>query len=245
MVICSTYSIHLIHYLLHRGSNNILFLSAVFLYFRDRALFARLAFLHDHGGQFSDGGRAATDARGGCSVSQLAGLGWLAGPADCHNLPFRSDAALRLVSPTLRGFHSRRGDHLLLLSQAMACTVHTALHRTEHNLLLLTNNALFLLSFVFFPPSVSSSCFHNTFWFCPTIPILSTSFPSLSLQDFSWVVALVAGHPALQTIQSHDAAHHQQEPGWHDNWTKWSSYRWKGFQEGCSAKMKDTKSILL
>lgn len=43
------------------------------LYFRDRALFARLALLHDHGGQFSDGGRAATHARGGCSVPQLAG----------------------------------------------------------------------------------------------------------------------------------------------------------------------------
>lgn len=137
------------------------------------------------------------------------------------------------------------GGGILLLSQAMACTLHTALHRTEHNLLLVTNNALFLFSFVFFPPSVSSSCFHNTFWFCPTIPTLSTSFPSLSLQDFSWVVALVAGHPALQTIQSHDAAHHQQEPGWHDNSTEWSSYRWEGFQEGRSAKMKKTKSILL
>lgn len=53
----------------------LLFLSSVSLYFRDRALFARLAFLYDHGGQFSDGGRAATDARGGCSVPQLAGPG--------------------------------------------------------------------------------------------------------------------------------------------------------------------------
>lgn len=43
------------------------------------------------------------------------------------------------------------GGCILLLSQAMACTLHTALHRTEHNLLLVTNNALFLLSFVFFP----------------------------------------------------------------------------------------------
>lgn len=43
--------------------------------FRDRALFARLAFLHDHGGQFFDGGWAATDARGGRSVPQLAGPG--------------------------------------------------------------------------------------------------------------------------------------------------------------------------
>lgn len=42
-------------------------------HFRDRALFAILAFLHDHGGQFPDGGRAASDARGGRAVPQLAG----------------------------------------------------------------------------------------------------------------------------------------------------------------------------
>lgn len=35
-------------------------------------MFARLAFLHDYGGQFSYGGRAAIDARGGRSVSPLA-----------------------------------------------------------------------------------------------------------------------------------------------------------------------------
>lgn len=43
--------------------------------FRDRALFASLALLHDHGGQFSDGGRSATDARSRRSVPQLAGQG--------------------------------------------------------------------------------------------------------------------------------------------------------------------------
>lgn len=45
------------------------------LYFRDRALSASLAFLHGHGGQFCDGGRAAIDARGGRFVPQLAGSG--------------------------------------------------------------------------------------------------------------------------------------------------------------------------
>lgn len=73
----------------------------VFPPLRDWALFASLALLHDHGGQFSEGGRAATDARSGCSLPPLAKPRWLAGAADCHHQPFRSDAALRLVSPTL------------------------------------------------------------------------------------------------------------------------------------------------
>lgn len=72
-------------------------------------MFARLALLHDHGGQFSDGGRAATDARGGRSVPQLARPGRLAGAADRHHQPLRSDAALRLVSPTLLGNPQRGG----------------------------------------------------------------------------------------------------------------------------------------
>lgn len=69
--------------------------------FRNWALFARLAFLHDHGGQFPDGCWAVADAGGGCAVPQLAWLGWLAGPADRHHQPFRSDAALHLVSLSL------------------------------------------------------------------------------------------------------------------------------------------------
>ena len=138
-------------------------------------MFARLALLHDHGGQFSDGGRAATHARGGRSVPQLAGPRWLAGPADRHNQPFRSDAALRLVSPTLWGIPQQGGQILLVLSQAMACTVHTALHSTEHTLLLPANNTLFLCPLVFFPPCVSSACFHNIFCSHPSFPAASIS----------------------------------------------------------------------
>lgn len=115
IVIASTetsriYSLYIIYHLRQRPIqdsilcfvklNLPLSLLSLSVYFRDRALFARLAFLHDHGGQFSNGGRAATHARGGRSVPPLAGPWWLAGPADCHHQPFRSDAALRLVSPT-------------------------------------------------------------------------------------------------------------------------------------------------
>lgn len=75
--------------------------SPFFSPFRDWALFASLALLHDHGGQFSEGGRAAIDARSSCSLPPLAKPGWLAGAADSHYQPFRSDAALRVVSPTL------------------------------------------------------------------------------------------------------------------------------------------------
>lgn len=67
--------------------------------FRDRALSASLAFLHDNGGQFSEGGRAASDAGCGRAVPLLAERGGLAGATDRHNQPFCSDAALRLVSP--------------------------------------------------------------------------------------------------------------------------------------------------
>ncbi|XP_035503982.2 uncharacterized protein LOC118318443 isoform X2 [Scophthalmus maximus] len=97
----------------------------------DRALFASLAVLHDDGGQFPDGGRAAPDAGGGRALPQLATPRRLAGAADRHHQPVRSDAALRL--------------------------------------------------------------------------------------DFPRVVALVAGHPAVQASQTHDAEHRQEEPGGHDD----------------------------
>lgn len=43
---------------------------------------------------------------------------------------------------------------------------------------------------------------------------VSKFFPHpLNLQDFSRIAALVAGHPALQAVQIHDAAHRQEEPG--------------------------------
>lgn len=43
-------------------------LSSLPPHFRDRALFASLAVLHGHGGQFPDGGRAALDAGDSRSV---------------------------------------------------------------------------------------------------------------------------------------------------------------------------------
>lgn len=142
------------------------------LYFRDRALFARLAFLHDHGGQFSDGRRAATHARGGCSLSQLAGPGWLAGPADYHNQPFRSDAALRVVSPTLWEIPKRGG-------QGVAFFLHVEPGDGLYSTQCTTNNAAFLLSFVFLPPSLSSSHFDNPFCFhLLPIPLSAGFFPS-------------------------------------------------------------------
>lgn len=171
-------------------------------YFRDRALFARLALLHDHGGQFSDGGRAATDARSGRALPQLAGPGRLAGPADRHNQPVRSDAAVRLVSPrplrkSIAGGEEEKkrrrreegeggGQILLTLNQATACTVHTGLHSTEHTPLQRANNALFLLLFFFFPPFflllalahshiLFSSCFVYTFF----SSLCAGFFPSL------------------------------------------------------------------
>lgn len=52
---------------------------------------ARMAFLHDHGGQFCGAGRSAVDARGGVSVSRLAG------PPSGHHLPGSADAVLHLV----------------------------------------------------------------------------------------------------------------------------------------------------
>lgn len=58
----------------------------------------------------------------------------------------------------------------------MACTVHTALHSTENTLLLPVNNTLFLFLFDFFPPCVSSSCFHNIFCSHPSFSAASISF---------------------------------------------------------------------
>lgn len=58
---------------------------------RDRAVPARVAFFHDHGGQLCDAGRPAADARGGIPLSRLAG------PASCHHLPPVADAVLHLV----------------------------------------------------------------------------------------------------------------------------------------------------
>lgn len=91
---------------------------------------------------------------------------------------------------------------LLTLSQAKACTVHTALHSTEHPLLRLTNNTLFLLLFFFSPRFLLLEHILFSSIFACSLQI-SLSF----LQDFSRVTALVAGHPALQAVQSHDAAH--------------------------------------
>lgn len=66
----------------------------------------------------------------------------------CRNWPDRDDwqvLQIVIISPFVlmlpyvwwvppsEEFHSRRGPILLVLSQAMACTVHTALHRTEHS----------------------------------------------------------------------------------------------------------------
>lgn len=66
---------------------------------RDWALPARMAFFHDHGGQFCGVGWSAADAWGGLSLS------WLAGTPSCHHLPPPADAVLHLVR--------ERREHLL------------------------------------------------------------------------------------------------------------------------------------
>lgn len=66
---------------------------------RDWALPARMAFFHDHGGQFCGVGWSAADAWGGLSLS------WLAGTPSCHHLPPPDDAVLHLVR--------ERREHLL------------------------------------------------------------------------------------------------------------------------------------
>lgn len=141
----------------------------------------------------------------------------------CRNWPDRDDwqvLQIILISPFVlmlpyvwwvppsEGFHSRRGADSSFAEPgdglySTHCTTQNWAHSPPANKQCSLSPVVCLL-----PPSVSSSsCFHNTFCFRPTLFFLSTSFPSLSLQDFSWVVALVAGHPALQTVQSHDAAH--------------------------------------
>lgn len=85
----------------------------------------------------------------------------------------------------------------------MACTVHTA--RSDF-----TNNSLFLLLF-----SSALTCFFLAFTTSSAHPLSASprhSPLSLPLQDFPRIPALVAGHPALQAVQSHDAADRQEEP---------------------------------
>lgn len=69
---------------------------------RDRAVPARLAFFHDHGGQFCGVGWSAADAWSGIP------LPWLAGPPSCHHLPPPAYAVLHLVR--------KRPEHLLHFS---------------------------------------------------------------------------------------------------------------------------------
>lgn len=45
------------------------FFLTFFIFVRDRAVSARMALLHDHGGQFRGFGGSAADARGGISLS--------------------------------------------------------------------------------------------------------------------------------------------------------------------------------
>lgn len=54
-------------------------------------MLARMAFFHDHGGQFCGVGWSAADARGGIPLSRLAGT------PGCHHLPPPADAVLHLV----------------------------------------------------------------------------------------------------------------------------------------------------
>lgn len=52
---------------------------------------ARIAFFHDHGGQFCGVGWSAADARDGIPLPGLAGT------PSCHHLPPATDAVLHLV----------------------------------------------------------------------------------------------------------------------------------------------------
>lgn len=60
---------------------------------------ARMAFFHDHGGQFCGIGWSAADARGGIPLSRLAGT------PSRHHLPPAANAVLHLVR--------KRPEHLL------------------------------------------------------------------------------------------------------------------------------------
>ena len=61
---------------------------------RDRAVPARVAFLHDHGGQFCGVGWSAADARDGVPLPRLAGT------SSFYHLPTAADAVLHLVRKT-------------------------------------------------------------------------------------------------------------------------------------------------
>lgn len=77
---------------LQNNIKNFLSLSLLpFLFARDRAVPARMAFFHDHGGQFCGVGWSAVDACGGLPLSRLAGS------PSCHHLSPSADAVLHLV----------------------------------------------------------------------------------------------------------------------------------------------------
>lgn len=69
----------------------VLFSLFVVLFARDRAVPAKMAIFHDHGGQLCGFGWSALDAWSGVPLSQLAGT------SSCHHLSPAAYAVLHLV----------------------------------------------------------------------------------------------------------------------------------------------------
>lgn len=119
----------------------------------------------------------------------------------CRNWPDRDDwqvLQIVIISPFVlmlpyvwwvppsEEFHSRRGPILLVLSQAMACTVHTALHRTEHSSPtnkqcslspVLSCSSPFCFFFLLSQPFLFSSFFVCSLHILP-VPLSAGFFPS-------------------------------------------------------------------
>ena len=132
------------------------------------------------------------------------------------------------VPPFERGFSLRSEPGNSLYSTRLYYAVGSS---TQRALFGRSDKALFL------PLSLFLSSFCRLFPSCTdTLGLLLSLVVSKCLllchlhlfQDFSWVSPLVAGYPALQKVQSHDATHCQEEPGWYDNRAQRGSDRWVG-----------------
>lgn len=86
-------SFYIIFLNMSRLEKNTLYFFSLFvvLFARDRAVPARMAIFHDHGGQLCGFGWSALDAWSGVPLSQLAGT------SSCHHLSPAAYAVLHLV----------------------------------------------------------------------------------------------------------------------------------------------------